>query len=335
MSEEHARSVFGVHEGTRINEELRLIKLDADDARWGTLARVYRDHGGKGFHGWHIERRYSAAEIEDAKLHLFQIRAGVLPTGEECGTLYDDTEMCPLCGCGRVQVSPLRLRLAKMPKRAEVAQSWGGELIVSARVVRLLIDSAITGFGLGPVQRPKQGKEEPFSFSQTDSGRKLLLAAAQAGVKHPSPNFYVWINRQEQHDMFQSAVNEHERLKQARRRLLGGTSTDWYQLFVTSNPVELSAATRLGQTPFDNDHEGHHRCPLGLRDHVLGLNLLSQVRLQGSGWDGTDFVRSRGLVGVRRGLFMPQSLLFISARLRELLLKNAIKGWRSEVAQLS
>ena len=79
MSEEHARSVFGVHEGTRINEELRLIKLDADDARWSTLARVYREHGGKGFHGWHIERRYSAPEIEDAKLHLFQIRAGVLP----------------------------------------------------------------------------------------------------------------------------------------------------------------------------------------------------------------------------------------------------------------
>jgi hypothetical protein len=99
--------------------------------------------------------------------------------------------------------------------------------------------------------------------------------------------------------------------------------------------VELSAETRLGHNPFDNDPEGHHRCPLGLRDHVLGLNLLSQVRLHGSGWDGNDFVRSRGLVGVRRGLFMPQSLLFISARLRELLLKNAIKGWRSEVALLS
>jgi hypothetical protein len=335
ISEQNARSVFGVHEGVRINAKLRFIKLDGDDGRWSALAQIFRDRNGKGFYGWHIERNYSATEIEEAKLHLFQISAAVLPSAEECGTAYDDTEICPLCGYGRVQTSPLRLRITKMPKRAEIAKSWGGEVIVSARVARLLIDSGITGFGLGPVQRSKQGEEEPFSFSQTHSGRKLLAAAAKAGVKPPSPDFYVWINRRAQRDIFQSAVNEHERLRLTRRRLLGGTTPDWYQLFVTSPPVELSAETRFGYNPFDNDPDGLNRCPLRLPDHVLGLNLLSQVSLQGSGWDASDFVRSRGLVGVRRGLIMPQSLLFISTRLRELLLTHSIKGWKSEVAQVS
>jgi hypothetical protein len=308
---------------------------DCDLRRWKSLGRLYWTHKRQGFYGWHIARRYSAAETRAAKLHLFQISATVRPSGEECGTVYDDGEMCPLCGCGRVQVSPLRLRLAKTPKRAEIAQSWGGETIVSARVVRLLIDSAITGFGLGPVQRSKKGTEEPFSFSQTDSGRQLLHVAEQQGVKYPSPEFYIWINGLKRRDLFQRAVKEHEGMKLARRRLGGGTSPHWYQLFVISNAVELASATLVGNGPFDNDLQSRQRCPLGLRDHVLGLNLLSQVSLPSSEWDGIDFLRSRGPVGVRRGLFMPRPLLFISARLRELLLQNSIKGWASEVVNLS
>jgi hypothetical protein len=335
ISEEHARSVFGVHEGRRISEGIRLIKLDVDDPRWEILAQLYWTQKRKGFYSWRIKRRYSAAETRAAKLHLFQIRATILPSGEECGTVYDDGQMCPLCGCGRVQVSPLRLRLGRMPKRAEIAQSWGGETIVSARVVRLLIDSEIMGFGLGPVQRAKKGTEEPFSFSQTNSGRQMLRMAEQQRIKYPSPEFYVWINDLKRRDIFQNAVKEHEGKTLTRRRLAGGTSPHWYQLLVTSNPVELASSTWVGTSPFDNDLESHQRCPLELGDHVLGLNLLSQVSLPSSEWDGTDFVRSRGYVGVRRGLFTPRPLFFVSARLRELFLQNSVKGWASEAVNLS
>src|SRR5882757_6040432 len=136
------------------------------------------------------------------------------------------------------------------------------------------------------------GAEEPFSFSETNSGRQLLHVAEQQGIKYPSPEFYVWINGLKRRDLFQSAVKEHEGGKLARRRLGGGTSPDWYQLFVMSNPVELASATRVGNSPFDNDVESRQRCPLGLRDHVLGLSLLSQVSLPSSEWDGTDFLRS-------------------------------------------
>jgi hypothetical protein len=335
ISEEHARSVFLPNEGKQIDESLRLIRLDAQDPRWASLARLYSANKGKGFYDWTIRRRYSAGETNDAQLHFFNISAGVLPTGEECGTLYSDLEMCPVCGAGRVQVSPLRLRIANTPRRAEIAQSWGGEIIVSARVVRLLIDSHMTGFGLGPVQRSKKGEEEAFTFMQTPSGKQLLYDALQAGIEYPSPAFYVWINRTEQRDKLEGAIKEHESSKLPTRRLLGGTSPEWYQLFVTSNPVELAAATRIGHDPFDDDIADQNRCPLGLPEHVVGLNLLSQVTVQGEAWKGADLLRSRELVGVRRGLFNPKPLLFISPRLRDLLLRSRVKGWISEVANVS
>lgn len=335
ISEEHACSVFGADEGVRLNDQLRLIRLSAEDPRWQSLAELYRRHGRKGFYGWEIERQYSTAEIDAAGLHLLQVKAGIVPTGEECGTVYDDSEMCPLCGCGRVQTSPLRLRISRLPGRAEIGQSWAGEIIISTRLVRLLIDSGITGFGLGPVQRSKKGQEEPFSFSQTNSGRQLLKLAGDSHINYPSPEFFVWVNGLDRRHLLHGAVKEHESMKLHGRRSAGGTSSEWYQLFVLSNPAELGLQTRIGNGPFDDDVEGRQRCPLRLRDHLLGLSLLSQASIPSSQWDGSDFVRSRGFVGVRRGLLTPRALVFISARVRKLLAQNLVKGWTSEPVDLT
>ncbi len=90
---------------------------------------------------------------------------------------------------------------------------------------------------------------------------------------------------------------------------MGGTSSDWFQLFVTSKSVELDRSTDLGNSPFEREVDARIRCPLGLKNHVLGLNLLSQAKILGSTLDGTDFVCSEGLIGVRRGYRMPRSLL--------------------------
>jgi hypothetical protein len=95
-------------------------------------------------------------------------------------------------------------------------------------------------------------------------------------------------------------------------------------------PVNLASATRFGKNPFDDDSKGLYHCPLGLRDHVVGISLLSQVVVQNNNIGDADFVRSRGL-GERRG---PRPLLFISPRLRELLAKNKVKGWVTEVARI-
>lgn len=338
ISEELAPSVFGRGEGKALaNGEfnLRIVKLDEDDFRLNALRRLYLKNKGRGFYGWKIDRRYSGAEIQRAKLHLLQIKAGILPTGEECGTVYNDTEMCPLCGAGRVQVSPLRLRLTNAPKRAEIASTWGGETIISSRVVQLLIEAGATGWGIGPIQRPKRGDEEPFSLSQTEGGKRLLKSAARQGIQYPSPEFYVWVNKPEQRENFLTCIHEHEKRTSRGRRLPGGSSSSWFQLFVTSPPVELSALTRFGLNPFDDDVEGVNRCPLGFRDHVVGLNRLSQTAVRTATLvEGTDWMRSRELVGVRRGLLNPRPLLLMSARVRDLLCRRGVKGWAAETVNL-
>jgi hypothetical protein len=335
IAEEYAQLVVDPNEGKRIDNSIRVIRLDTGDSRWASFARLYSANNGRGFFGWSIQRRYSLTETKGARLHFLNIKARIIPTGEECGTLYSDVEMCPLCGAGRIQTSPLRLNISKTPGRAEIAQSWGGEVIVSTRVVRLLIDSKMSGFGLGPVQRSRKGEEEAFTFMETVSGQHLLHTALQAGIEYPSPEFYIWIHQPQQRDELDKAIREHQSRRPAGRRLRGGTSPDWYQLFVTSTPVELSPSTLIGSNPFDHDEGGKQRCPLGLPGHVAGLNLLSQVTVDGDAWETADFLRSRDLVGVRRGLLNPKPLLFISPRLRDLLSANAVRGWSSEAANVA
>ncbi len=187
MLEDCAVEVFGRNEGRKIDEDVRSVTLDASDPRWQGVARLYQRNKGEGFFGWNIKRHFTSKEIAAAHLHLLTIKAAVIPTGEECGTAYDESAMCPLCGSERVQTSPLRLRVSRLPRQAEIAQSWAGEIIVSRRLVHILVDSGITGFGLGPIQRSKKEPEEPFSFSLTHAGQELLRLADENHVKSLSP----------------------------------------------------------------------------------------------------------------------------------------------------
>jgi hypothetical protein len=192
----------------------------------------------------------------------------------------------------------------------------------------------MTGFGLGPVQRSKKGEEEPFTLSETEPGKRLLVSASKANIKYPSPEFYVWANHLEQDKLFRRVINEHENKKLRGRRKLGGTTSEWYQLFITSRPVELVPPTVVGKNPFDHNTEGHNSCPLGLTGHVMGPNLLSQATVRVPSGQHSDSLRSSELIGVRRGLYVPRPLLFISARLRDLLRSNFVRGWSSEVAEI-
>jgi len=205
---------------------------------------------------------------------------------------------------------------------------------MSARVVRLLLDAGMTGFGLGPIQRPRNGVEEPFTLRDTRFGRELLRAAVDAGVEYPSPEFYAWINRLEQRDAFQKATAEHENRRHAGRRLPGGTTTAWYQLIVTGKPMLLDSTTVFGRSPLAPDFEGQDRCCAGMGHHVAGPDRLSHVTVNAAEWAGTDLGRSLVQIGRRAGLFNPVPLLFMSARLRALLIRNSVRGWTSEVVNV-
>jgi hypothetical protein len=113
------------------------------------------------------------------------------------------------------------------------------------------------------------------------------------------------------------------------RHKTGEVVEEWRHLVVTSKPVDIVPPTRVGDTPFDLDERGQHRCPL---KHVVGLNRLSELWVKRAGHDGSDWVRTRQLIGVRRGVLRPEEQLLISPRLHRLLLELKAKRFEVEVA---
>ena len=113
------------------------------------------------------------------------------------------------------------------------------------------------------------------------------------------------------------------------RHKTGALVEEWRQLAVTSKPVDIVPPTRVGDTPFDLDERGQHRCPL---KHVVGLNRLSELWVKRAGHDGSDWVRTRQRIGVRRGVLRPEEQLLISPRLHRLLGKLKARRFEVEVA---
>ncbi len=98
----------------------------------------------------------------DAELFWLKVRPLFEPTGEDCGTEYDETRACPKCGFGARQVGPLHLDLKKVPKR-DIAKTLGGEIVVSARLAEEMKAADIRGYELGPVVS-RQGKPTPHWY---------------------------------------------------------------------------------------------------------------------------------------------------------------------------
>jgi hypothetical protein len=116
----------------------------------------------------------------------------------------------------------------------------------------------------------------------------------------------------------------------------GGRTTlgSWFQMEVTSRPLEVAPPTRFGLGPFDPDERGEYRCPLG---HIPGLRILSELSVRREDWDGADVCAAKQYVGYRSrngGAFRPYPLLLVSQRVRKLFGELRAKGFDLEVAHL-
>jgi hypothetical protein len=67
---------------------------------------------------------------------------------------------------------------------------------------------------------------------------------------------------------------------------------------------------------------------------VSGLNLLSELQVVRTLWDGSDVCCTKQMVGQRGGLLRRVPLIVISPRLAKLLLKEKIKGFKVEIVRL-
>jgi hypothetical protein len=106
----------------------------------------------------------------------------------------------------------------------------------------------------------------------------------------------------------------------------------WRQLTITSAPVDIVAPTLVGNDLFDLDEQGRYRCPQG---HVLGLNRLSELWVRRGSYDGSDLVRTRQLIGARRGVLHPKTEILLSPKLYRLLRELKVGRLVVEVAHLT
>jgi hypothetical protein len=137
IAERRAAQLFDDSEGEVIGGIARRIVIPLPSPKFNeilALSREMRSRGETLVTSWRIYRTYSDEEMRSAELVRIMPGVTIEPAGEESGTLYDDSEACPLCGSGRVQVTPLRLTSRELPARGEFADTIArDEWIISGR----------------------------------------------------------------------------------------------------------------------------------------------------------------------------------------------------------
>jgi hypothetical protein len=172
LHEDEASIYLKPDEGVRLNDTVRKLVLVPGEPRFEEIRRIelLRKQRNEAFvFGWRIRRRYSRGELAEAKLFQLQIVPVFEPTGEECGTEYDDSRACDRCGAGRIQRSPLRLRLDKIPRGRHLAQTIGGETLIRTELAHALTKEGLTGFDTRDVY------DSSFPKTVSDEYKQLLF----------------------------------------------------------------------------------------------------------------------------------------------------------------
>jgi hypothetical protein len=161
INEDEAHLLFGSNEGRVLGSGLtRRVELPSSDPRLPRMAELQEQLLARRsylYSSWDIRRRYSAKELEAAELLRLVPTCFFEPVGEDCGTIYDTSAACSICGAGRRQVSDLVLDTAQIPKRADVPLTIAGEWVLSRRLADLLEREHVTGVELRPVRHRGNG----------------------------------------------------------------------------------------------------------------------------------------------------------------------------------
>ena len=178
----YAHLVFKEDEGVNLGDfmgySVKVVKIDTSSSVFEKVGQVSKDiqekYNDLFFGGWKYIRKYTTKEIADARLFQIDVRKYFEPTGEECGTKYDETRACPICGSGRKQASPLRLKKGRFLNNRDVAITIGNEIVVTKRFVEVMRDNGIKGIKWGPVYVGEKLSEDCFQLMV--EGEKLELS---------------------------------------------------------------------------------------------------------------------------------------------------------------
>lgn len=135
---ERGPSLLGFYDATLAEDAPELARLRAALAEAGITWSERR------------EIAYTTAELRAAPLLRLIVRSAEQGRGRPTyGTRYDLLRACPRCGTGALQISPLVLDPAEIPKSGAIFQTLDHEVLVSPALGQALQETGVSGLTLG------------------------------------------------------------------------------------------------------------------------------------------------------------------------------------------
>lgn len=180
---DYANLLFESDDGKNVGTSVRIVELSTKDPRCAQIPIIDHElklkYGKRFFFGWRIKRKYNSKELDAAELLHLKFNTVFDPSGEECGTLYDELYACEICGANRKQVGPLVLKKGTIPLK-DVAKTISGEIVVSQKFVDVTLFCGLRGIAF-----------QPIYYSQMVSEYYQLICTTQINL---SPKTVVGIN---------------------------------------------------------------------------------------------------------------------------------------------
>lgn len=157
IGNEYAHLLLKPNEGKRnaSNTVIHITKEDPKFEQIRVLSKEIRDKKNDFFFLYsNTKREYSKNEFETATLFQMKIKTMFEPAGEECGTIYDETTACEICGANRKQIGALKLKKGSIPKK-DIARTIAGEIVVSEKFKEAFKLRNLKGLDLLPVEFAK------------------------------------------------------------------------------------------------------------------------------------------------------------------------------------
>ena len=148
IPEGNAIKLLRPDEGILLGGSVRKIRLNTNSDRFveiGAFDRKFRSENRAFYTACIIHREYTKEEIKAANLLRLKIKSIFEPSGEECGTVYDESTACPQCGSGAVQKNQLSLPERRIPRGKDFCQTIAGEMLVSRKAKELLTKNETSG----------------------------------------------------------------------------------------------------------------------------------------------------------------------------------------------
>lgn len=154
VNSKYANLLFSPNEGRKLGKSIQVIEIAKEDPRYEKVpiieAEIKKRYGDAFFFGWEILRNYNKHEFDNADLLNMNITNTFEPTGEECGTVYDYSDVCSVCGVGRIQKSMLKLKQDSIPKK-DISRTIAGELVVSEKFASACSRYNLKGILFNPI----------------------------------------------------------------------------------------------------------------------------------------------------------------------------------------